>query len=144
MHDFRCASVLLLTCALAGCSRNQISPPPATGSAFTVAGISLGREIVADKTVADPTDSFKPTDTIYVSVRTEGSAPSARLSARWTYEDGQLVGDSSQTVAASGPAVTEFHVSKPDGWPAGRYKVEVSLNGAPAGHKEFKVDQGAL
>jgi hypothetical protein len=143
MHDFRSASVLLLACALAGCSPNQISPPPATESAFKVAGISLGRAIAADKTVADPTDSFKPTDTIYVSVRTEGGASSARLSARWTYEDGQLVDDSAQTVAASGPAVTEFHVSKPDGWPAGSYKVEVSLNGAPAGHKEFRVNPGA-
>ncbi len=120
------------------------SRPPATGSAFKVAGIALGRAIAADKTVADPTDSFKPTDTIYVSVRTEGGASSARLSARWTYEDGQLVGDTTQTVAATGPAVTEFHVSKSDGWPAGRYKVEVSLDGASAGHKEFRVNQGAL
>jgi hypothetical protein len=144
MHYFRFASVLFVACALAGCSRNQISPPPATGSAFKVAGIVLGRAIAADKTVADPTDSFKPTDTIYVSVRTEGGASSARLSARWTYEDGQLVGDTTQTVAATGPAVTEFHVSKSDGWPAGSYKVEVSLDGAPAGHKEFRVDQGAL
>jgi len=144
MHDFRSVSVLLVACALVGCSRNQISPPPATGSALKVAAISLGRSIAADKTVANPTDSFRPTDTIYVSVSTQGGASSARLSARWTYEDGQLVGDSSQTVAASGPAVTEFHVSKPDGWPAGSYKVEVSLNGAPAGHKEFKVNQGAL
>jgi len=142
MHDFRSASVLLVACALAGCSRSPI--PKATESAINVAGISLGRAIVADKTVADPTDSFRPTDTIYVSVRTEGGASSARLSARWTYEDGQLVGDSTQTIAASGPAVTEFHVSKPDGWPAGRYKVEVSLDGAPAGHKDFSVKQEAL
>lgn len=142
MYDFRSASVLLVACALAGCSRGPI--PQATGGAINVAGISLGRVIAADKTVADPTDSFRPTDTIYVSVRTEGGASSARLSARWTYEDGQLVGDSTQTVAASGPAVTEFHVSKPDGWPAGRYKVEVSLDGAPAGHRDFSVKQEAL
>jgi hypothetical protein len=83
-------------------------------------------------------------DTIYVSVRTEGGASSARLSARWTYEDGQLVGDSTQTVSASGSAVTEFHVSKPDGWPEGRYKVEVSLDGAPAGQREFRVSPAAL
>ena len=39
----------------------------------------------------------------------------------------------------AGSAVTEFHLSKPDGWPVGSYRVEVSLNGAPAGNKEFKV-----
>ena len=27
----------------------------------------------------------------------------------------------------SGPQVTDFSISKPDGWPAGKYKVEVSL-----------------
>ncbi len=144
MHYFRAVSVLFVACALAGCSRSQISPPPATATAFKVVGIALGRAIAADKTVADATASFRPADTVYVSVRTEGGAASARLSARWTYEDGQLVGDSTQTVAASGPAVTEFHVSKPDGWPTGSYMVEVSLDGAPAGHKKFRVDQGAL
>jgi hypothetical protein len=143
MNDFRSASVLLVACALAACSRSPI--PKATEGAINVAGISLGRAIAADKTVADPIDSFRPMDTIYVSVRTEGgAASSARLSARWTFEDGQLVGDSTQTIAASGPAVTEFHVSKTDGWPAGRYKVEVSLDGAPAGHRDFSVKQEAL
>ena len=139
MHNFRSVSLLLVTCALAGCSRNQSAPPPATQSAVKVASIDLGRAIAADKTVADQTDSFRPADTIYASVKTEGSAASARLSARWTYEGDQVVSESTQSIAPSGPAVTEFHVSKPDGWPEGSYKVEVSLNGAPAGHKEFRV-----
>jgi hypothetical protein len=144
MHYFRSVSLLLVACALAGCSRNESSPPPATQGAVKVASISLGRAIAADKTVAAQTDSFRPADTFYLSVKTEGSAASARLSARWTYEDGQVVSESTQSIAPSGPAVTEFHASKPDGWPEGSYKVEVSLNGAPAGRKEFRVSQGAL
>jgi hypothetical protein len=139
MHDFRAVSLILLAGALAACSRPESSPPPASQGALKVAGISLGRAIAPDKTVADQTDSFRPTDTFYVSVKTEGGAKEARLSARWTYEDGQLVDESTQSIAPSGPAVTEFHVSKSGAWPAGSYKVEVSLNGAPAGHKEFKV-----
>jgi hypothetical protein len=35
--------------------------------------------------------------------------------------------------------VTEFHISKPDGLPAGKYKVEVLLNGNAAGSKDFTV-----
>jgi hypothetical protein len=61
------------------------------------------------------------------------------LVARWTYGDGQLVKESSQTIAPSGPTVSEFHISKPDGWPAGSYKVEVVANGAPVGSQSFEV-----
>jgi hypothetical protein len=42
-------------------------------------------------------------------------------------------------IAPTGPATTEFHISKPSGWPAGKYKVEISADGAPAGSKEFEV-----
>jgi hypothetical protein len=50
-----------------------------------------------------------------------------------------VVDETTQSVGAAGPAVTEFHVSKPSGWPVGNYKVEVMLNGAPVQSKEFRV-----
>ena len=61
------------------------------------------------------------------------------LTARWTYGDGQVVNESSRAIAPKGPTVTAFHISKPDGWPAGRYKVEITANGAPAGSRDFEV-----
>jgi hypothetical protein len=139
MRSLGAVSLLVVAVALAGCSRQDASLPPSTAHALKVADINLGRSIAADKSVADESDSFRPEDTFYVSVRTEGSAPNATLKARWTYEGGQVVDESTQSIAPSGPAVTEFHVSKPDGWPLGRYEVEVLLNGASAGRKEFKV-----
>ncbi len=86
-----------------------------------------------------PGVSFKPTDTIYASISSEGAAANVSLSARWTFEDGQLVNEATQTIAPTGPAVTEFHIAKPDGWPAGKYKLEVSANGKPAGAAQFTV-----
>jgi hypothetical protein len=140
VKHFRSISLFLACCALAACSRPATSVPPATQpGALKVADIRLGRSIAVDKTVAEASDSFRPADTFYVSVRTEGTSPGANLKARWTYEDGQPVDESTQSIAPSGPAVTEFHVSKPDGWPTGSYKVEVLLNGVSAGHKAFKV-----
>jgi hypothetical protein len=51
-----------------------------------------------------------------------------------------VVDESRQNITPTGSTtVTEFHLSKPDGWPAGGYKVEVLLNGISAGTREFKV-----
>lgn len=136
--SLRAAAVLLPLLAAIACSRPAASPP-ATVSALKVVDIEVGRSVAADKTIADKTKSFSPADTIYVAVKTEGSAPNATLAARWSYGDGQRVDESTQTIAPSGPAVTEFHVAKPDGWPAGDYKVEIFLNGASAGTESFRV-----
>jgi uncharacterized protein YfaS (alpha-2-macroglobulin family) len=68
---------------------------------------------------------------------TSGSAPRATITAKFTFEDGQVVDESSQDVAGAG--VTEFHISKPDGWPAGKYQVEVLLDGKSVATKPFEV-----
>lgn len=115
------------------------APAPPAAAPFKVASVDVGKEIGADKRVKSPTASFGAKDTIYASVTSNGSAPKVVLKARWTYQDGQLVDESSQTIAPTGPAVTEFHVSKPSGWPAGKYKVEISADGTPAATREFEV-----
>jgi hypothetical protein len=137
MHQYaRLAVGLLLAVAVFGCSASK----PAVQAGVKVTDIDVGRSITADKTIAEKTDSFRPADIFYVSVKTDGSGPSATLTARWTYQDGQVVDESRQNIAPTGSAtVTEFHLSKPDGWPAGGYKVEVLLNGISAGTREFKV-----
>ena len=63
----------------------------------------------------------------------------ATLTARWTYGDGQVVDETSQTISPTGPAMTEFHVSKASGWPAGDYKVSIMLDGRELESKDFKV-----
>ena len=113
--------------------------PPSAAPVVTVTTVELGNQIGADKRVTQQMTSFAPKDTIYATVVTNGSAPSATLTAKWTYQDGQVVNESTQTIAPTGPAATEFQISKPDGWPAGTYKVEVSLNGRSTGTKEFEV-----
>ena len=119
--------------------------PPASeaaaGDALRVTEVELGRSIGADGRVNDDddTDEFRPSDTIYASVDTEGTATGATLTARWTYEDGQVVDETSQTISPTGATVTEFHISKPDGFPTGSYKVEISLNGQVVESSDFEV-----
>jgi hypothetical protein len=111
----------------------------ATTAAVRVADVKLGRALGADKRLTDETDDFRPGDTIYAVVETRGTGPNTSLQARWTYQDGQVVDESSRSIAAAGEDVTEFHISKPGGWPKGKYKVEISLNGAAAESEDFEV-----
>ena len=98
-------------------------------AAFQVADVQLGKGIGADKRVANTTDTFAPTDTIYASVHTTGTAQNATVAAHWTFQDGQTVNDQTETISPTGDAYTEFHISKPSGWPAGKYTLHVLVNG---------------
>lgn len=111
-------------------------PPPPPQPAVTK--IELGSSVGADKRVLAPRSSFGVKDSIIASVYTENTGPNAMLTAKWTFQTGQTVDSTSQAVAAS-PGVTEFHIVKKSPWPVGRYKVDISLNGSPAGSQEFDV-----
>jgi hypothetical protein len=111
---------------------------PAQQAAVSVASIDLGSAVGADQKVTTATTTFNPKDSIYAAVSTTGSG-NATIAAKWTYQDGQTVKEDSKTIAPTGPATTSFEISKPDGWPTGNYKVEITLNGQPAGTKEFSV-----
>lgn len=118
------------------------TPPPAATPApapVAVASVDLGTAVGADQKVTAPTTTFTAKDTIYAAVSTTGSAPTATLVAKWTYQDGQLVSESNQTLAPNGANVTTFHIAKPDGWPAGNYKVEITLDGKSVASKDFSV-----
>ena len=114
-------------------------PAPPAAAPFALSAIALGKQIGADKKVAEEVAVFAPADTIYAAVSTTGASPSVTLKARWTYEDGQLVNESQQTIAPTGPAVTEFHIAKASGWPAGKYQVEISTASGSLGSKSFEV-----
>jgi hypothetical protein len=138
--------------ALSACKRAETppSPPPAIAPApapasppasapFRVSSVDVGNAIGVDKRVTVPTSTLAPGDTIYASVASTGAAPSVTLVARWTYGDGQLVNEQSQQIAPTGPSSSEFHISKPDGWPAGTYKVEILADGTSVASKNFEV-----
>jgi hypothetical protein len=112
---------------------------PSAPAGVSVVNVQLGRAVGADKKVTLAADSFAPTDTIYASVDTQGTAASATLTARWTYQDGQTVHEETQTIAPTGPATTEFHIAKPDGWPRGTYRLEILVDGVSARTASFRV-----
>ena len=122
----------------------QAPPPPPPPAPFHVTVLQLGKGIQPDNSVQTATNSFGPKDTIYLSVTSEGMAPQAVLATRWTFGPKDvLVHEESKTVTpASEKAVrTEFHISKPSGWPAGSYKVTLTVDGQPSQTQNFTVSK---
>ena len=158
MTSFRTAPLLVaaaVALALAACGKKEqapapvvtpapapapVAPPPAAPAPVAFASLTVGDQIdAATKNVLSSKKVFAKTDTIYAAVATTGTAANAVISAKWTYGDGQLVNEEAQTIAPTGPATTTFHIAKPDGWPVGSYKVEVTLNGAAVASESFEV-----
>lgn len=136
----------VMVAALAGaavaCKKAPPPPPPAAPAAaapLSVSGVTLGKAVGADKSIAQAVTTFGPKDTIYASVATTGTSSSATIAAVWTFHTGQVVFADTQAIAPQGPGHTEFHISKPSGWPVGKYAVAISLDGAAAGAQDFEV-----
>jgi hypothetical protein len=125
------------------------TPPPTVAPLTTapapvsVSSVTLGTSVGPDKRVTEPKEVFGVKDTIYASVDTGGTGH-AKLRALWSFVKGARTAKVDETVMeidATGPAVSEFHVAKPSGWPKGDYKLEIFLGdeAAPAATKTFKV-----
>src|SRR5690606_8043039 len=101
--------------ALAGCKRDEPAPPPPpvatpaptpappaapVADAVTVTSVDLGTGVDASNRVVSPTTTFATSDAIHASVATSARDPSVpqqgQLTARWTYEGGQLVDETSR------------------------------------------------
>lgn len=147
--------ILALALIAAGCNQQRANEQKQTNSGTTVqepAGpidkrssapdvddLELGKAVDANKKVTDGADDFSPNDTVYLSVKTDGAAANSEVKVRWTYQDGQLVKEDKRTIPAGGEAWTEFHISKPGGFPKGDYKVIAYVNGVEKGMKTFEV-----
>jgi hypothetical protein len=137
----RCVALMAV---LAGCRGRESPDAQAAASAaprsdVSVTRISLGRALDRNGWVAQPVQAFAPADTVYASVVTERSARQGLLKARWTYQNSEIVSESSFYIAPSGTTTSVFHISRPEGLPPGRYQVEIFFDGASAGKRTFSV-----
>jgi hypothetical protein len=144
----------LIGLGLAACGKKEESPPPPAAVTpppapvqdlvnvpVALKGVALGNAIGETKQVTAAMESFGAKDTIYAVVETIGSGK-ATLKATWTFHKGDKtapVNETTQEIDAAGPANSEFHISKPDGWPVGDYQVEIFMNGASVAQKKFSV-----
>ncbi|KRA54206.1 hypothetical protein ASD77_06170 [Pseudoxanthomonas sp. Root65] len=146
--SYALAIALVGTIAVAGCKKKEepvVAPPAAVEPApapaepapapmpVSATSVTVGNTAAADKSVA-AVGMFGVKDKIIVSVKTDAATPAnAAIDAKLTFQDGQVAGQQTATVVAGGVDTTNIEFSNTNAWPAGKYKVDVTLNGQPVG-----------
>lgn len=128
--------------ATAATAATSAAAAPAAPDVFKVDQVQMGESVTASYKIAKPTTTFGASqNTIYASVATTGTTTGATLSAHFSYLEGkgQDVTTISQTIATDGPATTTFKLRNPNDWPAGKYKVEIAIDGKPVTSQTFEV-----
>jgi hypothetical protein len=101
--------------------------------------IQVGRALSADNRIGQHTISFRPDDTIYVSVLTTDTG-SGKVGVKWLYGD-RVISEPSKDVSYQGAAATEFHIQNSGGFPEGKYSVEAFIDGQSVGIRNFSVSR---
>jgi hypothetical protein len=103
-----------------------------------VTNIQTGRSLNSDNSVGTLGTTFKPSDTIYVAVLTDGTGR-ATIGARFSHL-GRVVSQPEKKVSYRGSAATEFHLDYAGGLPTGEYDIEVFFEGQSAGMRKVRVE----
>ena len=104
-----------------------------------VTTIQTGRSLNSDKSVGNHTTRFRPDDTMFASVLTDGPG-SGTIGVRWRYA-GRLVSEETKSVSYRDHAATEFHIQNSSGFPEGEYTVEVLVDGQSFATRALKVEK---
>lgn len=114
--------------------------PAAPAPVTTLTSVTLGNALGADGKIAAAATSFAPKDTIYAAVETNTVGElNSKIAATWTYQGGIAVSSNEQDISAHGAATTTFNISKPSGFPAGQYTLQVSVDGKVVNTTTFDV-----
>jgi hypothetical protein len=117
--------------AVSGCGSNE---------PLRVVQVQIGRSLNSDNTVAKPAYSFRPSDTIFLSVMTAGKG-SGTVSVRWTYGS-RVIDEPKKQVhyTYKDSTATDFRLESASGFPPGPYTADVFVDGKPAGTVKFHVE----
>ena len=104
-----------------------------------VTTIQTGRSLNSDKSVGNHTTRFKPDDTMFASVLTDGPG-TGTIGVRWRFA-GRLVSEETREVSYRDHAATEFHIQNSSGFPPGDYSVEILVDGQSFATRTLRVEK---
>jgi hypothetical protein len=145
------ALALFSVVASSACAKKEAPPPPPEPTAMPTVEvptpvpaarldkITVTKSVNADKSPGEAAASFGKKDTVYVSFWVADAPAGTELKARWSDPKGTQLTEDKVVTDKAGSGYSEFHAAKKSGWAAGTYKVDLFLNGQPAGSASFTV-----
>ena len=125
----RACLVAIMTVFAVGCGPDE---------PLTVSAIQTGKSLNSDNSIATHSTSFRPTDTMYVSVLT-GARGAGTITVRWRL-GGRVINEVTREVSYNDQAATDFRFEAADAFPVGSYTIEVELDGKPVGERTVRVE----
>lgn len=117
------------------------APAAPVAAAATLHNVYASSTLTPDGAAGEPSKAFKTSDKVYVSAVVHGQASAAVVKVEWT-ADGAAVPNSEETsLPVTGASIATVELTKASALAAGKYKVLVYLDGAPAWELAFDVTQ---
>jgi len=128
--------------AALGATAKADTAPPVEPGKVRVSNVMIGKRLGPQNRISEPTLRFSPTDTVFLSIATEGTSDSAMITAKWTFPTGKVQDSASTKVTSKGNELTELHAAPPKGaWPVGSYLVTVYAGGDSVDAKTLAVQK---
>jgi hypothetical protein len=105
---------------------------------LNVVAIQTGKSLNTDHSIGNHATSFRPNDTMYVSVLSDGRG-AGTLTVKWSFA-GTVVHEATKKVSYNDQAATDFRFQAADDFPIGDYTIEVMLDGKSLETRRVRVE----
>ena len=105
---------------------------------LNVVGVQTGKSLNTDHSVGRHATSFRPQDTMYVSVLSNGRG-AGTITVKWALA-GIPVHEVTKKVSYNDQAATDFRFQAADGFPVGDYTIDVLIDGELFETRRVKVE----
>jgi hypothetical protein len=100
--------------------------------------VQTGKSLNTDHSVAVHAGSFRPKDTMYVSVLTEGRG-AGTVTVKWSLNS-RVLHQVTKKLSYNAQAATDFRFQAADEFPLGDYTIEVIVDGKTIETRRVKVE----
>ena len=125
----RVALALLLALSAVACEPSE---------PLNVVTIQTGKSLNTDHSIGTHAASFRPKDTMYVSVLTEGRG-AGKVTVKWSL-NGRVLHQLTKKLSYNDQAATDFRFQAADEFPLGDYTIEVIVDGKTIETRRVKVE----
>ena len=105
---------------------------------LNITTIQTGKTLNTDHSVGIHTASFRPKDTMYVSVLTVGRG-AGTITVKWSLA-GRVLHEVTKKVSYNDQAATDFRFQAADEFPLGEYTIDIIVDGKTIETRRVKVE----